>query len=130
MSDTTFVKKLKVVELKAALSERGINTKGKKDELIKRLLEAMAADEQSNDQEEAVQSEPEVAEEAKEESSEEPSHSNEQPPDRNASGGGEIIEKAQEEAKDSEEPTAEPIPEPEGNIINLHYIASFIILQV
>jgi len=38
------VKKLKVIELKEMLSERGLSTSGKKDELVTRLEEAMAED--------------------------------------------------------------------------------------
>lgn len=67
MSDTldvSVIKKLKVVELKAALSARGLNTKGKKDELVKRLVEAMESDSQT---ENAPQIEPEVGDEATEE---------------------------------------------------------------
>ena len=67
MSDTldvSVIKKLKVVELKAALSARGLNTKGKKDELVKRLVEAMESDSQT---ENTPQIEPEVGDEATEE---------------------------------------------------------------
>lgn len=70
--DVSVIKKLKVVELKATLSARGLSTKGKKDELVKRLVEAMETE--SNDDpktEDTTQSEPEVAEEASEEASEE-----------------------------------------------------------
>lgn len=76
MSDLSVIKKLKVAELKAALSARGLAVKGKKDELIKRLAEAMEQDENSPSEE------PEVAEEVTEEDpSGEVSQESEDPPD-------------------------------------------------
>lgn len=46
MSELTVaaIKKLKVTELKAELSKRGLAVKGKKDELAKRLMEAIKDD--------------------------------------------------------------------------------------
>ena len=65
--DISVIKKLKVVELKAALSARGLSTKGKKDELVKRLVEAMESDSEQPKTEDTPQSDTEVAEEATEE---------------------------------------------------------------
>ncbi|KAF1796738.1 hypothetical protein V8B55DRAFT_1394330 [Mucor lusitanicus] len=58
---------LKVVELRAELSKRGLATKGKKDELVARLTEALAADESTiSNQEPATEEEPKKIIEEKE----------------------------------------------------------------
>ena len=120
MSDIAVIKKLKVVELKAALSARGLNTKGKKDELVKRLTEAMEADEEPKG-EEQVQDKPESVEEATDENSAEDSQSQEEPPDETNEGETEEPKEAegsseQEETIESTEPDTSSVQEAENTV--------------
>jgi len=59
------IKKLKVPELKAELSRRGLQVKGRKDELVVRLLSAM--EEEGDEEEEEEEAEEEVNDEEEEE---------------------------------------------------------------
>lgn len=56
MSELTVaaIKKLKVAELKAELTKRGLAVKGKKDELAKRLIEAIQEDTSEDNDEEVA----------------------------------------------------------------------------
>ncbi|CAO0799806.1 unnamed protein product [Mucor circinelloides] len=53
---------LKVVDLRAELSKRGLSTKGKKDELVARLTEALATDNDSSNNQPAIEELKEVEE--------------------------------------------------------------------
>lgn len=57
MSELTVaaIKKLKVAELKAELTKRGLAVKGKKDELAKRLIEAIQEDTAEDNKEEVAE---------------------------------------------------------------------------
>ncbi|GAN08219.1 conserved hypothetical protein [Mucor ambiguus] len=57
---------LKVVDLRAELSKRGLPTKGKKDELVARLTEALAAPAPALDESTSTDKEPVIEEEPKE----------------------------------------------------------------
>eukprot|EP00111_Clytia_hemisphaerica_P001230 TCONS_00003505-protein len=117
--DINIIKKLKVVELKAALGERGLSTKGKKDDLVKRLVEAMEADEEPQQE---VENEPEVAEEAMEtgESSQQSDSNNQESEDKEAPTSSEQVEQVKEpeiEAPVEEEfvPSSTTQAEPEAS---------------
>lgn len=110
MSDLAVIKKLKVVELKAALGARGLAVKGKKDELVKRLMEAMESDEQQQEADSSPQENTEIAEEATEDSSPETSQNQEGSPDEtieDKEAPDEAIEDKEETEESTEPPTAE-----------------------
>lgn len=132
MSDIAVVKKLKVVELKAALSARGLATKGKKDELVKRLIEAMEADEQpasdsnppdNQEVEEQAQEATEETEGATEESMQEASND---PPDETEDAKEEEISSVQPDQTSGQnlenKPEEEPTPQASSEDANSDWV--------
>ena len=94
------IRKLKVNELKAELSKRGLVVKGKKDELVSRLLEAIAdegEDEIVDEMEAGSDQEEEMAEEVPDEDDNSP------------------IETSQEETKAEDEEVVENEEEEDSN---------------
>ena len=107
---------LKVVELRAELSKRSLPTKGKKDELVTRLTEALEAEENNSSNSEQVIEEPV---EKEQESVEQEQIAEEQPTDVSQSSdkgeGGKVTEQPAEQL--IEKPQEQLVEKPQEQLI-------------
>lgn len=107
MSDltTAAIKKLKVAELKAELSRRGLSTKGRKDDLTSRLLDAIEGLDRTLAAEDEVQ--------GTEQSEANDSQVDEEQPSQDMNGAEEV-KPAEVPLPDGDEEMAEPEPVDQG----------------